>query len=66
MRKTLIAVVVFVFLTGLMGIAQNAYAEDYQISEQTIISGRILNPDGMPIEMQEGTYLGVRLKNFFH
>lgn len=64
MRKTLIAVVVLVFLAGLLGIAQNAYAEDYQISEQTIISGRILNPDGTPFEMQEGTYLGVRLKNF--
>ncbi|KNY28781.1 hypothetical protein [Pseudobacteroides cellulosolvens] len=64
MRKTLIAVVVFVFLTGLLGITQNAYAEENQISEQTIISGRILKPDGMSFEMQEGTYLGVRLKYF--
>jgi len=64
MKKTFIAVVVISLLAGLLGIAQNAYAEDSFVSRQTIISGRILNPDGTPFEMQDGTYLSVILKNF--
>ncbi|HOV28203.1 MAG TPA: hypothetical protein PK566_17840 [Pseudobacteroides sp.] len=63
MKKAFIAVIVITFLAGLFIIAQNAYAENSFVVGQTIISGRILNPDGTPFEMQDGTYLSVRLKN---